>query len=114
MSPHSTAKSARIFYGVFGTATLAAFLVRIRAGMIENPTPAAGAVGPELLSRLATLVHSVVVAGDNALSLLFRIALAPVNVVFSAAEFVFRSAFVGIEGVATIVHLAPLYLLHTI
>ena len=114
MSPHSTMKSARSFYAVFGTATVAMFLIRLRSGMSENPAPEAKPVGPELLSRLAGLVHSVVSVGDGALSFLFRIALAPVNVVFSAAEFVFRSAFVGIEGVATIVHLAPLYLLHTI
>jgi hypothetical protein len=43
-----------------------------------------------------------------------RIALAPVNLVFSAAEFVFRGAFMGLESAATLLHLAPLYLLHAI
>jgi hypothetical protein len=114
MSPHSTVKSARSFYAVFGSATVAMFLIRLRSGMNENPAPETKPVGPEILSRLVGLVHSVISAGDGALSLLFRVALAPVNVVFSAAEFVFRSAFAGIESAATIVHLAPLYLLHWI
>jgi hypothetical protein len=114
MSPHSTVNSARIFYAVFGTATVAAFLIRVRTGLNESISPGAKPVGPEVLSRLAGLVHSVVSIGEGALSLLFRIALAPVNLVFSAAEFVFRAAFAGIESAATILHLAQLYLLHWI
>jgi hypothetical protein len=90
------------------------FLIRLRSGMNENPAPEAKPVGPELLSRLVGLVHSVVSVGDGALSFLFRIALAPVNLVFSATEFVFRTAFAGIESVVTILHLVPLYLLYWI
>jgi hypothetical protein len=114
MSPHSTAKSARIFYAVFGTATVAAFLIRVRTGINENPSPGAKPVGPEVLSRLVGLVHSVMLVGEGALSLLFRIALAPANLVFSAGEFVFRTAFAGIEGAVTILHVAQIYLLHAI
>src|SRR5205085_11847751 len=105
MSPHSTAKSARLFYAVFGTATVAAFLVRVRSGMNEDSLPGTRPVGPEVLSRLVGLVHSAVAVGDSVLSLLFRIALAPVNLVFSGTEFVFRTAFAGIETAATILHL---------
>jgi hypothetical protein len=114
MSPHSTVKSARIFYAVFGTATLAAFLIRVRLGMNENPAPGSKPVGPEVLSRLAGLVHSVISVGDGALSLLLRVALAPANLVVSTGETVFRAAFAGGEGAATILHVAQIYLLHAI
>ena len=114
MSPLSTAISARIFYAVFGTATVGAFLIRVRTGMNENLAPATKPVGPEVLSRLSGLVHSVMSIGEGALSLLFRIALAPVNLVFSAAEFAFRTAFAGIEGAVTVLHVAQIYLLHAI
>ena len=114
MSPHSTARSARIFYAVFGTATVAAFLIRVRTGTSENAAPDAKPVGPEVLSGLAGLLRSAIAVGDSALSLLLHIAVAPANLVFSAAEFVFRTAFAGIETAAAILHLAPLYLLHSI
>jgi hypothetical protein len=114
MSPHSTVNSARIFYAVFGTATVAAFLVRVRLGMSENPAPAHNTVGAVLLSRMSGLAHFAFSASETVLSLLLRIALAPVNVTLSAMEFVFRTAFAAIDGAGIILHLAPLLLLHAI
>jgi|SRR5947209_9893678 len=114
MSPHSTIKTAKSFYAVFGSATVAMFLIRLRAGMNENSVPEAKPVGPEMLSRLTGLVHSVIAVGDSVMSHMLRIALAPAHVVVSSGELAVRTAFGGIESAVTLLHLAPLYLLHAL
>ena len=81
--------------------------------MNENAMPAVKPVGPEVLSRLVGLVHSVIGVGDSALSLLFRVALAPVQIAASTVEFLSRTAVAVFDSAGIFLHAIPL-LLHAL
>ena len=102
-------------YPVLITAATAAFLLRGRE-IAGGASPGSGVTiaGVEMVSRISALMHFFVSTGERAVSLLLRVAIAPVHLAFATLQSEFAFAFAAVDGLGSVLHSASFYLLHMV
>jgi hypothetical protein len=102
-------------YPVLITAATAAFLLRGRE-IAGGTSPGSGVTiaGVEMISRISALVQFFVSTGERAVSLLLRVAVAPVHFAFATLQSEFAFAFGAVGSLESVLHSASLYLLHMV
>ncbi|HEX3429611.1 MAG TPA: hypothetical protein VHT03_01890 [Rhizomicrobium sp.] len=106
-------RTARAFYPFLASATVATFLLRGRQIASSNsPGSGVSIAGSEILMRFSAIAHAALSLAVGALSLLFRLVLAPPHFAVATMESEFRIALYAVEHGVSLLHLATTYLLH--